>query len=78
MGVQGAGEYGHAVPILSPPLGGSLVPFCPGRKEPAPQGGTLLAITAEKLLLRRTKQSDHRPLIRLAFGQPPSPQGEGL
>ena len=33
---------------------------------------------AAKLPLQETKPLCHRPLIRLAFGQPPSPQGEGL
>ena len=28
--------------------------------------------------LQGTKLLYHRPLIRLAFGQPPSPKGEGL
>src|SRR5699024_5116815 len=33
--------WGEATFDLWLSLGGSLVPFCPGRKEPAPQGGTL-------------------------------------
>ena len=33
---------------------------------------------AAKLPLQETKPLCHRPLIRLAFGQPPSPQGEGF
>ena len=33
MGVQGVGEYGHKVPILSSPLGGFLVSFWPPKKK---------------------------------------------
>ena len=45
MGVQGVGEYGRGASILSPPLGGSLVSFCPGRKKLAPQGEIPLRTT---------------------------------
>ena len=56
-GVQGVGEYGRGASILSPPLGGSLVSFCPGRKKLAPQG---------EIPLRTTNAVRNRPLIRLA------------
>ena len=40
-------------------------------KELAPQGETQLNGALHK------RQSETCPLIRLAFGQPPSPKGEG-
>ena len=53
-----------------PSPGDSLVTFSSLRKS--------LAAGAAKLPLRQRQKLYHRPLIRLAFGQPPSPQGEGF
>ena len=63
-GVQGVGEYGHEVPILSLPLGASLASFWASRKK--------LAARRRRNSLRQTKTLDDRPLIRLAYARHPS------
>ena len=64
------GDYEHEVLIWSRPRWRFGDFAAVGKVTRRPQ--------AAKLPLQETKPLCHRPLIRLAFGQPPSPQGEGF
>src|SRR5699024_1117187 len=76
MGVQGVGEYERGAFILSPPLGGSLVSFCPGRKKLAPQGEIPLR-TTNAVRNPSPHPTPSGPPIPIPFGLPPSPLDKG-
>ena len=74
MGVRGKATMSTKCSSGAVP-GGVLVTLPPRAKSLAPQGETLQDGAPGRRALRGNEIC---PLIRLAFGQPPSPQGEGL